>query len=379
MPWRAISFLILFIGVLGANSLLLSPISPLVALDLARSPAQVMIASSAYGIGVMIAALTLAPLVDRIGTARALRRAGLGMVAGFSISALAPSLPWLIAAQALVGLCAGAALPAIYARAAEIAPPGQSARILGAVLTGWTLSMVVGVLAAAILAQWAGWRVVFAVLAMASLALTFGTGRTTAPPPHSAPPNWRETLRVEGLGPAMLSTAAFMLAFYVPYALLGAHVAVIGGSATMAGIAAMSYGVGFGVSVVLDRWIERLRRKALAIGFTCLAAIYAGLALFSGSLPVLIAVAAVWGLVNHATMNALMTRLTALSAARRGAVLGLYSATTYACVFAAPLIGALLWPMGFAALAWFSVAAVTIGALEGVRWRAQSSSSNISS
>lgn len=93
----------------------------------------------------------------------------------------------------------------------------------------------------------------------------------------------------------------------------------------------------------------------------------------------MVTLAAVWGLINHATMTALMHRLTLLSTRKRGAVLGLYSATTYACVFAAPLIGAALWPRGFGTLAWFSVAAVIIGALEAWRWSAQSSSSNNSS
>lgn len=275
MPWRAISFLILFIGVLGANSLLLSPISPLVALDVSSSAARVMIASSAYGIGVMVSALTLAPLVDRIGTAAALRGAGFGMIVGFGLSAAAPTLGWLITAQAVVGLCAGVALPAIYARASEVAPRGKSARVLGAVLTGWTLSMVVGVLAAVIIAELAGWRFVFGTLCAASLGLTLGVGQNPKAP-HNANtirPNWRATFQIRGLLPALISTAAFMIAFYVPYAFLGAHVAAIGGSAVLAGLAAMSYGVGFGLSVLLDGYVERYQRNALALGFAFLAGI----------------------------------------------------------------------------------------------------------
>ena len=63
----SILILLSAIGVIGANSLLLSPLVTAVGTDFQVSAAQVMQAASAYGLGVAAAALMLAPLGDRFG------------------------------------------------------------------------------------------------------------------------------------------------------------------------------------------------------------------------------------------------------------------------------------------------------------------------
>ena len=65
------------IGVIGANSLLLSPVVTAVSQTLNATTAEVMRAASAYGLGVAAAALLLAPLGDRIGAGRAAARRAL--------------------------------------------------------------------------------------------------------------------------------------------------------------------------------------------------------------------------------------------------------------------------------------------------------------
>ena len=160
------------IGVVGANSLVLSPIATDVARSFAgRGASDVMLASAVYGAGTALSALFLAPQADRIGLKRALLWALTVLAAALVASALAPTLPVLVLAQGVTGLGAGLALPAIYGLAADIAPKGQESETLGKVLTGWTLSLVAGVSLSAVLADLLHWRAVFAVMAVASVSL----------------------------------------------------------------------------------------------------------------------------------------------------------------------------------------------------------------
>ena len=68
-------------------------------------------------------------------------------------TALAPALWVLWLAQAVAGGGSGVALPATYGLAAEIAPKGRESTFLGRVLMGWTLSLVFGASAAALIAE----------------------------------------------------------------------------------------------------------------------------------------------------------------------------------------------------------------------------------
>ena len=118
--------LMLGISIVGSNSLVLSPIATDVAASLPSSSAtEVMFASAVYGAATAISALTLAPKADQIGLRRALTLALVGLCFAMAICASATALWGLIVGQALAGLAAGLALPAIYGLTAEIAPKGR--------------------------------------------------------------------------------------------------------------------------------------------------------------------------------------------------------------------------------------------------------------
>ena len=157
--------LMLAVGLVGSNSLVLSPLAAEVAGSFApRSPEEVMVASAIYGGAVAVSALLVAPHGDRVGLRNALIWALWGLTVALGLSALAPSLWTLAVAQALAGGTAGVVLPACYGLAAELAPKGREAETLGRVILGWTISMVAGVTLSAMLADATHWRVVFAVL-----------------------------------------------------------------------------------------------------------------------------------------------------------------------------------------------------------------------
>ena len=358
------------VGVVGSNSLVLGPIATVVGQSFGASASDVLVASAAYGIAVAVSALTLAPQVDRIGAGRVTVLA-LGLMAlALTLTALAPGVPMLVAAQLLAGLAAGAALPAIYSLSAEVADPGREAETLGLVLTGWTLALVAGVSLAGPVADFIHWRAVFAGLA--ALALLMSVALHVRLAGRGAPMDGRRTSPLTALGtpgilPGLFGVAAFMTAFYGVYTYLGPHVqTVLGRSAAMTGLLTLSYGAGFGLAVPLDRMVDRLgpARMAPVLLFT-LVGVYVALAAAMGSFAALVAMCFVWGLVNHAAMTLLVARLSALAPSRRGAILGLYSATTYLCMaLGVALFRPLYEGWGLAAAALLSALCILPAALQ---------------
>jgi predicted MFS family arabinose efflux permease len=156
---------------------------------------------------------------------------------------------------------------------------------------------------------------------------------------------------------------ALMLAFYLCYTYVGAHVTgPLERSTTMAGLVALSYGVGFGLSTLLDPLLDRWGpRRAAAPLFGGTVLLYLAMSWFSLAFGPLLAVAFVWGITQHAGLTLAIGRLTALDPRQRGAILGLSSSVTYLAVFGGAALGGVIYGwLGFDALPLIS-AALLIG------------------
>ncbi|KRB28200.1 transporter [Mesorhizobium sp. Root695] len=373
-PIPALAYLLTgCIAVIGSNSLVLGPIAPAVASSFGTSVPTVMIAAASFGLGTSASALFLARYIDRLGARRMLQGALLLLALALVASAAAPTVIMLVAAQLLAGIAAGIAMPAIYASAAAIAPPGRESGTIGVVLTGWTLSMVAGVSLSAVLADLVHWRAVFAavallaMLALAGLALSsLSDVRKSGPAPTPI-----DALGIPGIVPLLIACAAFMTAFYGVYGYLGDHLHVgLGQPVSANGLAALAYGIGFGTAALLDGVIDRLgARRVMPFAYLLVAVVYVAMAATSGSFGVTIAMVAVWGLANHFGLNVLVMRLSALDPSRRGTIMGLNSAVTYLAVFVGTTsFGPLYSSFGFAICA--AVAAVLmLIATSAAAWR----------
>ncbi|WP_269930926.1 MFS transporter [Aminobacter sp. HY435] len=365
--------LTLCIAVIGCNSLVLGPIAPEVAHGFASSAPVVMAAASAFGLGTAASALFLARYIDRVGARRMLMGALALFALALAACALAPAVAVLIAAQLLAGIAAGIALPAIYASAAAIAPPGRESGTIGVVLTGWTLSMVAGVSLSAVLADLVHWRAVFgavALLACAATAAVSAIARDDRPSGGAAPAPWG-ALATPGIVPLLVACGAFMTAFYGVYGYLGDHLNQgLGRPVSASGLAAVAYGLGFGAAALLDSIVDRLgARRVMPVAYLLVALIYVLLALVAGNFGVLIAVMALWGLANHFGLNVLVMRLSALDPAQRGTIMGLNSAVTYLAVFVGTTaFGPIYATLGFAASA-LVAAGLTLVAAAAAAWR----------
>lgn len=342
------------IGVIGSNSLALGPIAPEVAHSLGTDVPAVMTASAAFGLGTAASAIFLGRLIDLYGARRMLAAALLIFAAGLGASALAPALSILITAQLLVGIAAGIALPAIYTLAAVVAPAGRESETIGVVLTGWTLSMVSGVPLSAAIADFAGWRTVYIVVAttaiLAFVAIRFKSVREEARGPATSP---LAALGTGGVVPLLAACAAFMASFYGVYAYVGDHLhTALGLPLSANGLIAASYGLGFGGAAFLDRLIDRFgAKRLLPLIFLIVGGVYLAMAAGSGSYGGMLFVVFFWGLANHFGLNVLIMRLTALDPSRRGAIMGLNSGVTYLALFAGTVsFGQIYALTGFAIL-----------------------------
>lgn len=361
MITRRLLLLTAAIAVIGANSLALSPIAVAVAQSFpGRSAADVMTAAAFYGLATAGSALLLASMADRIGAERALVRALVMLAMSLGLAALAPTLWMLVAAQALAGLAAGVALPAIYTLTAQVAAKGRESETLSFVLTGWTLSLVAGVSLSAILADIVHWRAVFSTLAVGALVLALSVTRCRewgCAARTALPTSPLTALRVPGVPAVLVNVGAFMTAFYGLYTYLGPHLGdVLQRPASFSGLAIAIYGIGFGVAAPLGRWVDRHEMGTVAcVAFAGLILVYLGF-MMTAALPLFMLVfCLVWGVGNHVGLNLLLRRLGELDPAQRGAIMGLYSAITYLCVFAGALLYRPLFThFGFAACAWAS-------------------------
>lgn len=363
------------IGVVGSNSLVLSPIAADVAAGFdGKTASNVMMASAVYGGAVAVSALFLAPRADQIGLKRALMIALVTLVVALLGSTLAPSLSILMIAQALAGIGAGLALPATYGLAADVAPKGEESATLGKVLTGWTLSLVAGVSFSAVLADVMHWRAVFGLMAVMSAVLILLVARMQVTERQAgAAVSPFKAFRVPGLMPILLAVVAFMSAFYGLYGFLGTHITtVLGYSTGVAGLAALTYGIGFGAVAPLDRLIDRYgATRAAPVVFGALVLVYLSMSAVAGQGMAIFAVCLIWGAVNHLGLNIMVGQLTALSASQRGAILGIYSATTYVAMF----VGTAAFRPVFEARGFGNIAVVSavciVPALGGAVWAAR--------
>jgi predicted MFS family arabinose efflux permease len=358
------------VAIVGSNSLLLAPIAPEVASALGSSTSAVMNAAAAFGLGTAVSAFLFARYIDRVGAWRVLRISMIVLAVALVLSSLASHVAFLVAAQVLAGLATGVALPAIYASAAAIAPPGRESQTIGVVLTGWTLSLVAGVSLSAVLAEFVHWRVVYAtvaVLAVAAFLALLGRKQADAVATDTAPMP-TEALKIPGVMPLLVAGGAFSVAFYGIYGFMGDHLHNhLDRPLSANGLMALVYGVAFGSAALFDKFLDRVgARRMMLAGFAVAALVYLCMAFVGGSFGGLLVTAFIWGLANHIALNALITRMTAIDPSKRGTIMGLNSAVTYLAVFAGTTgFGMVYTKFGFAVSAIVAAGVTSIAALAG--------------
>jgi len=134
--------------------------------------AQAGMLISAYALGVVVGAPTIAALSARFPRKKLLLSLLIAFTLATVASALLPTFGWVLAARFVAGLPHGAYFGIAALVAAQLMGPGKRGQGVAFVLTGLTLANVIGVPAITLLGQTSGWRIAYIAVA-AMFALTF--------------------------------------------------------------------------------------------------------------------------------------------------------------------------------------------------------------
>jgi MFS transporter, DHA1 family, inner membrane transport protein len=318
-------------------------------------------------------------LSDIVGRRRLLTLSLLGLTLTLAAQAAAGSFLWVAAWATIGGACCGAFTGVVYAEVSGRVADRQRGRALGWVMSGQSLTLLVGVpMAAAVgaLIGWRGWLLCVGGLAMLgslSIFLTVGRSagshlRTAARPPLKAALS-RRVLGLLGTGVAericyglaAIYFAAFLQATYglslgelaIPLAVF----AVGSVSGTVLG------------GQIADRFRDRLLVFALAMAASAMAAFV--LFLWHPGPEVSVALGFLYVLLNALGRPSYMAALAAVPEEVRGTVLGLNGTSASVGWIGAAALGAAMigWVgfEGFGPLAGVLALAGAAGALAGRR------------
>lgn len=191
----AVIAMLLAVFCIGVDLYVVAALIPTIAQDLLEPVAALGLLVSAYALPNALLAPVFGPLSDRYGR-RLVTLAGLGLfsltVAG---TAVAPTLPILVALRVLNGLGAAIVMPAVFAYAGDLPTAAQRAQAMGNLAMGYPLAALLGLPIGALLAGTVSWRATFlavAVLAAFAMVLVWRL-------PADRPKGTAATRYVEGL------------------------------------------------------------------------------------------------------------------------------------------------------------------------------------
>ncbi|SDW06290.1 MFS transporter [Lysobacter enzymogenes] len=224
---------------------------------------------SAYALGVVVGAPTLAILGAKMPR-RSLLLALMGFYAvGNLASALAPGYYTLALARFVAGLPHGAYFGIAALVAARISPPEQRGTAVGRVMLGLSIALLVGNPLATWLGQSFGWRWAFALVSLIALATVAMTARVLPPGMHAPRPDVLGELRDFNRKPVWLALGIGAIGFagmFCVFAYLAptlVHVTGVRESFIPFGL--MAFGIGGILGTLGGGWLfDKLQFRAAA-------------------------------------------------------------------------------------------------------------------
>jgi DHA1 family inner membrane transport protein len=269
---------------------------------------------SAYALGVVVGAPLFAVLAIRVSRTKLLL-ALLGIfVLGTVASALLPSFGLVLVSRFAAALPHGAYFGTASLVAARIMGPGSQGKGIAIVLSGLTISNVVGVPAITWLGQQAGWRTAYlgvaGIFVLTLVAVLLAVPRQPAEPGRSA----RQELRIFRLPQAWLMMGAAAIGFggfFAVYSYIAEVVTQVAGKPlSFVPWVLVAIGLGMTVGNLLGGWAaDKNLRLTLLAGTPMLIAALAGMALIAHTPTGLLAAAFAIGAANAILIPSIQSRL----------------------------------------------------------------------
>lgn len=286
-------------GVTAANLYYCQAVLPLMAATFAGDP-WVGALTSLNQVGYALALVLVVPLGD-IVRRRPLVRTLLGVqIVAVLATAAAPSVGILLVAGTVIGLATAGVVQILISYAATLAADHERGRVVGTVFAGTLTGILLSRTVAGLVAQVVGWRALFLLAAIVTLALLVVLARTMPPSPPEITLGYRAQFRaaiqlaatepvlrqraaigacVFGTRSAFWATIAFLLAgppYHFTPATIGLFLLVAAFGAVAARVAGWAADRG---------WQRPLTGLLLALGIASFGMLWAG----GTSLPWLIA------------------------------------------------------------------------------------------
>ncbi len=169
--------------------MVMMPLAPHLMRDFGITTAQFGLLVSAYAFAAAASSLVMASIADRFDRKRALLISYAGLIVGTIGCAAAPSYATLLIARIIAGLFGGVQSSITFAIVGDRVPDARRGRAMATVMMSFSFAAVVGVPLSLYVAAHSGWRIPFAALALACMALFWVAQRTL--------PAMREHMRAE--------------------------------------------------------------------------------------------------------------------------------------------------------------------------------------
>jgi MFS transporter, DHA1 family, inner membrane transport protein len=348
-----------------------APFLNLITVDIATTLPAVAHLFSVQALTWGTAALVAGMIADRVGR-RSILIGGVvllgAMRLGFATSeTYAEAVIW----QTLSGIGGGAFMGIVYAVVTEHAAPEMRGRAMSWVITGQSLSLVLGVPLVTLLGAFGGWRGAIAAHGVGVLLTAVAVWLATPPDPARHPHATRTktpyaalfkpklvALLVAGTTERMCFA---VIAMYLPVYLQHAYDTALGGLALVLALVALGNLAGNIVGGrVADRTRSRARVFALASGLTAVVAL--PLLTWHPGLAISVALGFVFSFVNAAGRPSLMATLAEMPSQLRGTLFGLnITMASMGWLLAGSVGGTLISLGGFAGLGVFAALVALLG------------------
>ncbi len=355
----------------SASSVAIAPFLLAMAHDLTTDLAAVgnLVAFQSMSWGV--ASLFAGGASDRFGR-KPLLVIGMGVLAGTSLAvAFAGDYPSAVFWRVVSGIGGGTYMGAVFASAADQVPSHERGRAIGWVITGQSLSLLLGVPLMTLLGLWGGWRGALAIQGVVCVAAALAVWLLVP----AAPPVAGARLRADGaslrvLGPRTLSLLGAVgcervcyaaVVVFLPTFLLATYGLSLGELALGLAVVAAGNLIGNAVgSVLSDRLPSRVLTTAVALFATAVLAV--PVLMVAPGVGYSIVLGFAYTFADAVVRPPMLAALTDVSDSARGAVLGL--TVTFASLgWIAATVGGgwLIAGWGFGALGTLASVAALLG------------------
>jgi DHA1 family inner membrane transport protein len=382
MRWGMLATLSAVTFLVTGSAIALSPFLLDIARDLGTTLTAVANLVGVMSISWGVVSVAAGAASDRVGRRPVLVAAVLTLGAARLGFALSQGYGAAVLWQLLAGVGGGGFMGTVFATVSDRVPAAQRGRTLGWVITGQSLSLVVGVPLVTLLGAYGGWRVAIAAHAGTALLAATAVWRAVpgGPTVPAAPGRPRASVRrLVGIRILALLLASTMertcfaaMAVYLATFLLTAY----GVAMQTLALALALVALGNLAGNLLGGWLaDRVvaRPLAFAMASTMTGALALPLMLWRPGVALSVAVGFGYSLANAAGRPALMATLSEVPTEVRGAILGLnVTMSSIGWLGATALGGWLVGRHGFGSLGILTAGVAAMGALLAVvAWRAR--------